>query len=684
MSSPTILSRIPALRILVPFIIGILIQRLWHCWWAPLVLAALAIGCYWLLVQKSRSPESRLRFKPYFIVPLAVGALALGWMAAIISCPPRLSENQLIDRILTGRVVHRDYTDFSMRLTVTVLDKDLPQCKVLISTRGCNYTIHPGDLVSWRAALTPVGNMGNPDEMDYASYLLDNKGIRYQQHLPVKQLRITGYSPTLITRMATVRDNLQLKVFNSELSPEAQQFVVALLLGNSSLIDKATRQEFSAAGVAHILALSGLHVGIIALIIWWLLFPFDYLRLKKLRLIVTICAIAAFAIFTGLSPSVVRATIMMAFVFASLIFYRKSVSLNALALAALVILIFTPSALYSVGFQLSFITVAAVLAFARLPQEFETRFKWANNLISTALTSLVAMLATIALSAYYFHTVSLLSVVANLLILPIMPVFMVLSALFLLVSAAGMHWQVLDWAIDTVYNYIHWAASAVSTLPLSHISGVYVSAFGVIAYFVIMALIILWFYRRDYRYLLASGIAFAVLLCHSLWIDARTLSRGLIIFNSFSSTPVFYYENGNGYVWTPDEEETDSAAFARYYSGFLARHNIKDLSFISNDDSLRQDGVMITPPQAYLMGHRILAAGSGKWKHMTTTKPLTLDNIIITKRFNSSATKLQELYHCNHFIVSGALHDADALLHECDSLGIKVHNLASQGAISYP
>ncbi len=620
-----------------------------------------------------------MRWRAYYTATLALAAFALGWLAAIIHCPPQLTEQQRTGKMLTGRVTHLEYTDFSMRLTIELLNSDVPACKVLVSTRGCDYTMQAGDVVLWQGDLNEVGNRGNPDEMDYAAHLLNSEGIRYQQHLPLNKVKRIGQSPTLITRMATARRSLQLKVFNTSLSPETQQFVVAVLLGNSRLIDKATRQEFSAAGVAHVLALSGLHVGFIALIIWWLLFPLDYLRLKKLRLIITLSVIILFAVFTGLSPSVVRATIMIGLVFASLVFYRRSLSLNALALAALIILVFTPSALYSVGFQLSFITVSAVLLFARLPQSLESRHKWVNNLTTTLITSLVAMLATVALTAHYFHTVSLMSVISNLLILPVLPVFMVLGALFLLVTAAGMHWQYLNAAIDGIYCYIHWATGAVNAIPGSHISGVYVSTFGVIAYFVVMALVIMWLYRRNYRYLLASGCVLVMMLAHSLWIDARTPKQGLIVFNSFDETPVMYYDNGTGYVWTPDNEEPDSSAFTRYYAGFLARHNIGDLQFITNDDTLRLDHAFIKPPYAHLMSHRILAVGSGKWKHATATRRIAVNDIIVTKRYHGTVQKLQELYQFDRLIISGAHHENARLQHECDSLGI--HSVS--GAISF-
>lgn len=684
MAATSALARIPTLRILVPFVLGIVGHRLWHSYWAPALLLVVAIGSQLWLYDKSKSPQGRLRWRPLFILPIATCAIALGWLSAIVHCPAHLSEEERKDRLLTGRVIDLDYTDFSMRMTIEVLNNDLPSCRVLVSTRGCNYLMQTGDLVAWQAALDEVGHMGNPGEMDYATYLIDNEGIRYQQHLPVKDVKVIGHSPTLITRLANIRHQMQLMVFNSKLSPESQQFVSALLLGNRGIIDKATRQEFSAAGVAHVLALSGLHVGFIALIIWWLLFPLDYLQLKKLRLVITLAAIVLFAVFTGMSPSVLRATVMIGMVFSSLIFFRKSVSLNSLMMAALIILTFSPSSLYSVGFQLSFITVGAVLMFARLPERLTSRHEWVNYITSTAITASVAMLATVALTAHYFHTVSLMSVVSNLLILPVLPVFIVTGAIFLLVTAAGLHWGLLDIILDGIYRYIHWVTQSVNAIPGSHLGGIYVSTFGVVAYFALLVLVILWFYRRNFSFLIGAGCVIIIMLGHSLWLDYKTPRQGVIVFNSFSSTPVLYYVGGKGYVWTPDDEETDSATFSRYYAGFLTRHGIDGLQFINDGDSLTLDGAMIQPPYALLMGKRMLAVGSGKWKRMTTNHRLRLDDIIVTKRFHGTIGKLQELYRFDRLILSGAIHDKERLIMEGDSLGCTIHDLSTGGAVTIP
>ena len=82
----------------------------------------------------------------------------------------------------------------------------------------------------------------------------------------------------------------------------------------------------------------------------------------------------------------------------------------------------------------------------------------------------------------------------------------------------------------------------------------------------------------------------------------------------------------------------------------------------------------------------MVAVGSGKWKHTTTTSTVTVDDIIVTKRFHGSVSKLQELYHFERLIVSGAMHSTTLipLLRECDSLGVHVHHLGSQGAYCLP
>ena len=679
-------SRFPAFRLILPFILGIIAHSCWHSWWAACALLLVAVVIYPVTSVNSKSPARRLKWRPFFMVSLALASMALGWLTALIHCPPRLSPDSLSVQVLSGRVEELDFTDFSTRMTVDLIGHDMPSAKVLVTTRGCDYTLRAGDLVRWESQMNEVGNMGNPYEMDYAAHLIHDKGIRYQQHLPISKLHKVGHSPTIMTRMAETRRSLKLMISNSGLSPSAQHLIIALLLGDSSMIDKATRQEFSTAGIAHVLALSGLHVGIIALMIWWLFFPLDYLRKRKWRLVITLIVIASFALFTGQSPSVLRAAIMIGFAFTTLVFYRRSVPFNSLCMAALLILVFSPSSLYSVGFQLSFITLGAILLFNDIPATVKTGNSIVNRVRSTVLTSLIAMVATLSLTAHYFHTVSFTSVISNLLVLPVLPFLMVLGALFLLVTLAGWQWHLLEKAIDIITSYIHWIVSSVNSIPLTHLNHVYVSTFGTVVYFVLIALIGLWLYKRNPRFLLAAGIALIVLLSHSIWVETRIPRQGTVLLNSFTSTPVLYYDHGHGYVWTPDDYETDLSAFSRFYSGFIAAHGISELTLIDNDSTVHLKNAFFKPPHAYVMNHRLLLTSNSKWHADTASERMKVDDLVVTKRFRGTVSQLLERYAFGKLIFSGAMHQTALLplLHECDSLGITPHVLSEDGAYEIP
>ena len=287
MGHPSVISRTPLLRVLAPYVAGILLYEVCPRWWPPLALIALAVIGGWVLGRiSSATPSRRLLMRPYLALPLLAVALALGWLAAVIHHPPVLDAELRHSGNRVGQILDLDHTDFSTRLTVRLLDvpsATMP-CRVLVTTRGCDYTLSPGDVITWPADLEPISSRGNPEEMDYVSYMLHDQGIRYCQHLPGRDVQVLGRSPSLSTRMAALRRGLASNVYATSLSDEAQRLVVTLLLGQRGAIDPETRQQFSTAGVAHVLALSGLHVGLVALMLWWLLFPLDYIGLRRLRL----------------------------------------------------------------------------------------------------------------------------------------------------------------------------------------------------------------------------------------------------------------------------------------------------------------------------------------------------------------------------------------------------------------
>lgn len=209
--------------------------------------------------------------------------------------------------------------------------------------------------------------------------------------------------------------------------------VGALTLGYKQDLNKELKHHFQASGAAHVLAVSGLHTGIIYGLVLWLLTlggrlrPLHENRFGRWTISLIIMAVMwAYAWLTGMTPSVVRAVIMVCMIEISRMAYRNPISLNAIASAAVFILIFRPTDLWSVSFQLSFAATTAIVLCAK---GFEGWFSrkylsgWTGRIVAwitgTVIVSLAAQLGTLPITIYYFHQVSAYFLLTNLIVLPL-------------------------------------------------------------------------------------------------------------------------------------------------------------------------------------------------------------------------------------------------------------------------
>lgn len=609
-----------------------------------------------------------------------VVSMALGWGDAMLHEPEKLDLKALEGSIVRARIDEITFSDFSMSMRITMLsarDKNRTvlahPVPILLTTNGCDYNYQPGDEIAFACKLSSIKGLRNPDGFDYANYMLDN-GIRYSQHLRIGSIVKTGQVPTLVTRCNKKRRELQLQIFSSTLKPEIQNFVVATVLGNSHFITPLTRSAFAAAGISHVLALSGLHVGILMMVVWFVLFPFDYMKLRRLRLGVTIVIMAAYALFTGLSPSVVRATIMTSMALIGMIVYRKSISLNSLMTAALFLLAVDPASMFSVGFQLSFVTVASLLLFMGQVKYKKTKnavARWKRRVVMMALTSTVAMVSTIMLTAWYFGAASLLSVVGNVIILPVFPVLMVCSVVFtLLIGGYGIEIPVMDKLIEVLYGIVHGTARvAGETLP-GHIDGIYVTVTDVMLYYIALAMLFVWYYRHRFKWVNYAMLSIAMIPAHHVFNVMTQPHSGLVIFNDYYTTPVLSFENGTGTLWVPDGK-CDITQFKQYNKRFLAHYGIDSIAQIPWGD------------YKVMGGHRIVCVSSNKWASLgKPPKKIDIDVLVISKKFHKDIEKLCNIFAPRTIVLSGNIYDGeiDALTDGCRRMGIPYYSIKDNGA----
>ena len=272
----------------------------------------------------------------------------------------------------------------------------------------------------------------------------------------------------------------------------------ALTLGYREELDQRVQQSFSASGAMHILAVSGLHTGIVWGLIVFLLTlgglikPLYEQRLwQTILTILTLIALWAYAFITGLSPSVMRSAWMVTIIEIGWLFHRKSVGINTLAAAAVMILLINPLALWSVSFQLSFAAVASlILVGGWLQQHIVLRGKVLQYLGGLLIMSFAAQIGTLPLTLHYFGQTSNYFALTNWVVIPAAFVLLLLG-----MGALAMSWCVVgewlaeaaQWCTHALRLFVEWIEGlpfATAHIELSAMSMGYV--YGAIACVVAM------------------------------------------------------------------------------------------------------------------------------------------------------------------------------------------------------
>jgi len=236
------------------------------------------------------------------------------------------------------------------------------------------------------------------------------------------------------------------------LTTSTRQILSALLLGDKRNLEKELRAKFSNLGMAHVLALSGLHIGLIyGFFAFFLRFIFKYRPI--LQSICLVVIIVLYALLTGMSPSVMRASLMFLLHAVSLSLNRRVPSLNIVMFSALVMLIYNSNLLYDLGFQLSYLAVIGILYFYRFFKNyFETISPLKRFILGIAFVTISAQLSTAFLSIYYFHTFPVSFLWANLIVMPIMMLLLYFGFIYLLLLIFDVYTSYISHAMDvTIY-----------------------------------------------------------------------------------------------------------------------------------------------------------------------------------------------------------------------------------------
>ena len=394
--------------------------------------------------------------------------LSLG-IFIILSAQPKQDTHHYSNLLLTQKPVWQlqirevlKPTNFSERYIAEIQGVDnLYATGRLIVTRDFQDSLQPlqvDDELLTISQLTEIKKPLNPHQFNYNVYL-KQLGIFHQLRLEASTYAPkTNPSKTVFGIAAKARNHIIKQLKKEGFGKEELGVIQALLLGQRNDISKETYDNYKNAGAVHILALSGLHIGILLLVLQFLLRPLDSIpQGKKIRLLLTVLLLWGFAFLAGLSASLVRACTMFSFVAYALYLNRPSNTFNILALSMFFILLFiNPNLLFQVGFQMSYAAVLSIVWIYPLLQKFwypkakPIRYAW--QLLSV---SVAAQLGVLPISLFYFHQFPGLFFVSNLLIVPALGIILGTGILVLILSLINLLPDCLAWFYNEVISYMN-------------------------------------------------------------------------------------------------------------------------------------------------------------------------------------------------------------------------------------
>ena len=416
--------------------------------------------------------------------------------------------------------------------------------------------LEPGQNIIFRQSPQLIKNNNNPFEFDYAAYL-SRKKIYRQVYLPQDRWTHFGLKPSFsLTTFAEATRMQLLDIYRIQNLGEKEFNVLsALTLGFKRGLDPDTKKVFVSAGAMHVLAVSGLHVGIVFIVLSFFL---GFLKKHKsgriLYIFLIVSALWCFAFVTGLSPSVRRAASMFTFVLIGQSLKRPPNIYNSLAVSAFFLLLVNPNSLFEAGFQLSYSAVIGIVFLQpKLQKIFTFRYAFFRYVWALFTVSVAAQIATFPISIFYFNQFPVYFWLSNLVVIPAVTLLIPLGISLLVFNWIPVITSVLSFLIQLILTYVIQFLTFIEQIPFSVFEFNFLNLELVFIYGILFSMFLFVEFRSSLYF--KSFLFFTLVLAAvSFSIQTLMLYRNEIIIYNFPNQAVIHLISGKrNYIVSENE-----------------------------------------------------------------------------------------------------------------------------------
>lgn len=542
-----------------------------------------------------------------------------------------------------------------------------------------------GDELVFYGKVASPHNNGNPYEFDYAGFLR-HKGVSGTAYIPSGYWKLVGHDSRKTLKQLALFCRERLLAQYRDLGFDKDEFAVlaALTVGYKEELSKEVRESFLVAGASHVLALSGLHIGILSCLLGILLNGLlGKHSCNKTKGIITVLILWMFAFVSGLSPSVVRAVIMFSLIVLAGICNKRSVTLNVVGFAAFVMLLYNPFYLYDVGFQLSFVAVISIILFLPwLEKKIEVKNRFLKKAWQITAVSIVVQIGTLPIVLLNFSRFPVYSLLANIPVLLLVSLILLFSIVMLVIGFLPVLQLLLADLLSGLVKALNYITSFVEHLPGAVINDInFLGADVVVCYIILFVFLLKGVNGTRVRTIVLGALIPFIGLFHAVDYTNTTVKHPSILFYHSSACPTVHFIQGNGvsYLQMADCNAIDKLKYAT--EGFWRRKRIDKPAVMPQDYEERN--IWTHNGISGFCGHTVCMVKDDKWKNKISDVPLSIDYLYLCKGYKGRVKELLPVFRIKTVILDASLSEfrLELLKKECRRLGLDYVSLADNGAL---
>lgn len=422
-----------------------------------------------------------------------------GYVVGKILKPPKVFDNFVKTDLEIVAVKTENGFEQSEGQSLLMLENDSLAC-----------ALKKGDYIQFEPNFKEIESQNNPETFNYKRYLFFHL-ISQQTYLKSNHWNLIEHQKHWfdIDQISTLRQYLLSQYKKYGIEDQELAVLSALTLGYKNDLDYSIQKSYAASGAIHVLAVSGLHVGIVYVIISYLLkFVLKFKKSQWVRFGFTLIFIWFFALLTGATPSVLRASLMFSFMALGQAIDRKNSTFNSIFASAFFLLLYNPFLLFDLSFQLSYSAVISIVYFQpliyNLIPEYNSISKWIWGLISV---SLAAQIGTVPITLFYFHQFPNYFLLSNFIVIPGAIILIWGSVLFFMVSGFEFFGKWIAFALDHIISFQNYLIQQIESWPFALSQNLYIDTIQLSILVFILLIIMQLIYKPKFSIALILGLS---------------------------------------------------------------------------------------------------------------------------------------------------------------------------------